>query len=94
MRKRDNELVEQILDLADEHFCQEGDIANLQTSVAEKWAEAESNARASGEPYILESVRWAIRRVLFRPNIWQDVNAQQGAVRRAALETALVLCKG
>jgi len=93
MKKRDNEFIGQILDLADEHFSQELNAAKLQTTVTEKWAEAELDARASGEPFNLENVRWAIRRILFQPDVWPGVDPQQSAVRRTALEKALLLCK-
>lgn len=93
MQKRDNELVEQILGIADEHSKQEFSLSELQTTVSEKWADAEATARSDGDPFNLENVRWAIRRILFRPDLWPDVNPHQGAARRAALEKVLALCK-
>jgi len=93
MRARDNEFVERILDLADAHFDEELGNDKLQAAVTEKWTEVESQARACGEPFNLENVRWAVRRILFRPDAWPDLNLDKGAVRRAALDKVLVLCK-
>ncbi len=94
MNKRDNEFVERILELADEHFSREDTLSNLDAAVAAKLAEAESAAIASGDPFDRTNSRWAIRRVLFRPNLWSGLSAGHGAMRRAALERLLILCKG
>jgi hypothetical protein len=82
-----------MLSIADEHSKQEFSLAELQTAVADKWAEAEANARSNGSPFKLENVRWAVRRILFRPDLWREADPHQIAARRAALEKVLVLCK-
>ncbi len=94
MKKRDNDFVEIVLGLADEHFSRNGDLAGLQSAIAQTWTEAESSALAAGAPFKRENVRWAVRRVLFQPNLWPDLNPDQSVVRRSALEGMLKICKG
>ncbi len=94
MKKRDNEFVETVLGLADEHFNQNGDFADLQSSIVQKWTDAESEAQAAGDPFKRENVRWAIRRILFQPDLWPGLDENQCVVRRSALEGMLKLCKG
>lgn len=93
VNKRDNDFVAAILDLADQHFSQDYDLVRLQEAVAKSWTDAEANAHACGNPMNRENTRWAIRRILFQPDLWPEKSPQQSAARRAALERALVLCK-
>jgi hypothetical protein len=93
MKKRDNDFVDSIIELADQHFARDDEISNLQMAVAERFDGAERAFAATGIPLRSPEGRWAIRRVLFLPNAQRGLEQRRYIMRRAALETLLALCK-
>ncbi len=94
MKKRDNDFVDNIVALADEHFARNDSVAVLHTAVAEKLTSARNAASITLTPFNGGESRWAIRRVLLAPDVWPGVDLRQSNMRRTALERLLALCKG
>ena len=94
MKKRDNDFVDVIVALADEHFARNDGVDALYAAIAEKLASARHAASITLDPFNGGECRWAIRRVLLAPNIWSGVEPRQRDMRRTGLERLLALCKG